>query len=122
VIIDGPPGIGCPVIAALTGVDLAFVVTEPTISGVFDLKRILELTSHFDIPTLVAVNKFDINVENSRSIEAEAKKLGARVVGEIPFDEGVIESIKGGKSVIESGPPEVKEEIVRIWGEVEKAL
>ena len=122
VIIDGPPGIGCPVIAALTGVDLAFVVTEPTISGVFDLKRILELTSHFDIPTLVAVNKFDINIENSRSIEAEARKLGARVVGEIPFDEGVIESIKGGKSIIEAGPAEVRDEIVRIWGEVEKTL
>ena len=122
VIIDGPPGIGCPVIAALTGVDLAFVVTEPTISGVFDLKRILELTSHFDIPTLVAVNKFDINIDNSRSIEAEARKLGARVVGEIPFDEGVIESIKGGKSIIEAGPAEVRDEIVRIWGEVEKTL
>ncbi len=122
VIIDGPPGIGCPVIAAITGVDLAFVVTEPTVSGVFDLKRILELTSHFEIPTLVSVNKFDINVENSRSIEAEARKLGARVVGEIPYHEGVIESIKEGKSLIESGPAEVRDEIIRIWGEVEKAL
>jgi MinD superfamily P-loop ATPase len=122
VIIDGPPGIGCPVIAAITGVDLAFVVTEPTVSGVFDLKRILELTSHFEIPTLVSVNKFDINLENSRSIEDEARKLGARVVGEIPYHEGVIESIKEGKSLIEAGPDEVRDEIIRIWDEVEKAL
>jgi len=69
IIIDGPPGIGCPVIASLTGVDLVLVVTEPTLSGIHDLERILAVAHHFSIPALVCINKYDINVDNTDKIE-----------------------------------------------------
>ncbi len=122
IIIDGPPGIGCPVIASITGVALLIVVTEPTVSGIHDLRRVLELATRFNLSPMVIVNKFDINREITRSIEEESKKLNAKVVGKIPYREEVIDSIKEAKTLTEAGPSDIKEEIVKIWETVKKEL
>jgi MinD superfamily P-loop ATPase len=122
VLIDGPPGIGCPVIASITGTSLAVAVTEPTVSGAHDLTRILSLTAHFEVPTLVVINKYDINTDMSEKIGREAKSVGAPVVGKIPYHEGVIDAVRKKKTLIESGPENVKKEIIAISGEIEKRL
>jgi len=122
VLIDGPPGIGCPVIASVTGTSLAVAVTEPTVSGAHDLMRILSLTAHFEVPTLVVINKFDINTDMSEKIEREAESAGAPVVGKIPYHEGVIDTVRKKKTLIESGPENVKKEIIALYGEIEKRL
>ena len=93
IIIDGPPGIGCPVNAALTGTDIAILVTEPTQSGISDLRRLLKLIDHFDIPVGIIINRFDVHLENSRCIEAFCQETGAPVLGKIPHSYQIIEAI-----------------------------
>lgn len=99
VIVDGPPGIGCPVIAAAAGADLALIVTEPTLAGVHDLKRILQTTAHFHIPALVVINKADIYPEGAVQIETVCSDLGIELVGRIPFDPTVTEAMMKGEPV-----------------------
>jgi len=99
VIVDGPPGIGCPVIAAAAGADLAVIVTEPTLAGVHDLKRILETTTHFRIPTLVVVNKADIYPQGAVEIDVICTELGIERIGSIPFDQTVTEAMLNGEPV-----------------------
>ncbi|RLG13809.1 (4Fe-4S)-binding protein [Candidatus Pacearchaeota archaeon] len=94
IIIDGPPGVGCPVMASMTGVDLVIAVTEPTLSGLHDLERILELANHFKIPVKVIINKFDLNPEMSSKIESNLKQKNIDVIGKIPFSEEIINSVK----------------------------
>lgn len=103
---DGPPGIGCPVISAVTGVDMAVVVTEPTVSGAADMERVLKLCRHFEVPAVVIINKADLNPEQAVRIKEMAEELGARVVGSIPFDRQVEEAIRAGEPLVEhnSGP------------------
>lgn len=96
IIIDGPPGIGCPVISALSGVDIALIVVEPTASGIHDLNRILELTSTFKTDVLVCINKYDLAEEQSRQIEWLCYDEGIPMIGKIPFDETVIKAITRG--------------------------
>jgi MinD superfamily P-loop ATPase len=88
-IVDGPPGVGCPVIASVTGADLVLVVTEPTLSGRHDMLRVAELTAHFRIPTLVCINKWDIHPETADLIEEEARRIGVRPAGRIGYDPSV---------------------------------
>jgi len=88
VLIDGPPGIGCPVIAASTGVDLALVVTEPTLSAIHDLERALQTASHFGIPAAVCINKSDLNERRTEEIENACRKRDVDVIGWIPYDLG----------------------------------
>jgi MinD superfamily P-loop ATPase len=99
VIVDGPPGIGCPVIAAAAGADLAVVVTEPTVAGVHDLKRILQTTTHFRIPALVVINKADIYPESAEQIGDVCSELGVELIGHIPFDPTVTEAMLNGEPV-----------------------
>lgn len=99
VIVDGPPGIGCPVIAAATGADLALIVTEPTLSGIHDLSRIIQLIRHFRLPGLVVINKADIYLEGSSQIEALCDQQGIELVGRIPFDPLVTEAMLNGEPV-----------------------
>lgn len=99
IIVDGPPGIGCPVIAAASGADLALIVAEPTVAGVHDLKRILQTTTHFRIPALVVINKADIYPEGSGQIEAVCGELGIELIGQIPFDPIVTEAMLNGEPV-----------------------
>jgi len=114
VIVDGPPGIGCPVIASLTGANWVLVVTEPTVSGEHDMLRVLELARHFEIPTAVCVNKYDINLGMALRIESAAQENGAFIVGRIPYDRAVTEAQIMGKSVVETGGP-AAEEIEAMW-------
>ena len=93
ILIDGPPGIGCTVISAISGTDLAIIVTEPTFSGISDLKRIYDLTKHFNIKTGIVVNRFDINLQNTKIIEEFADKNGIRIFAEIPHSDCVIKEI-----------------------------
>ena len=105
IIVDGPPGIGCPVIASVTGAKMVLAVTEPTLSGEHDLKRVLELTAHFRIPTWVAMNKWDLNPEITLRVEGEAVAAGAQLAGRIRYDPGVTEAQMNGRAVVETDAP-----------------
>mgnify|MGYP000912412147 CR=1 len=98
-IIDGPPGIGCPVISACAGVDLGLVVTEPGLAGLHDLERALRTLSHFKVPAVVCVNKADLSPEGTSAILAFASQFGVDIVGEIPFDKSVGDAIQAGMPV-----------------------
>ncbi len=100
---DGSPGTGCPVIASISGVDTALIVTEPTVSGVHDLERVLELALHFRVRPLICINKCDLNPEQSERIRELARRTGATVVGEIPFDEHVNRALMAGRTAMEVG-------------------
>lgn len=104
ILIDGPPGIGCPLIASVTGVDVGMVVTEPTMSGIHDLERALQLLNHFHIRPLVCINTYDINKENTEKIVKFCEKNGIYVVGKIPFDPIVTEAMVNGKTVVQYSP------------------
>lgn len=115
VIIDGAPGIGCPVIASLSGIDCALVVTEPTLSGLHDALRVIELTRHFNIQAKLVINKYDLNPEMSGKIEAYCLKNGIVLVGKIGFDKTVVEAMVENKTIIEYKDTKTKEEVVKIW-------
>jgi MinD superfamily P-loop ATPase len=116
IIIDGSPGIGCPVIASITGVDAALVVTEPTMSGIHDLERVLKLLDHFNVVPFVCVNMYDINAENTNKIMNFCKENRIEVVGIIPFSTEVTEAMVNGKTIVEYSPESsVAEEIKSMW-------
>lgn len=115
VIIDGPPGIGCPVIASLSGVDCALIVTEPTLSGLHDAKRVIEVAGHFKVPVKLVVNKYDLNEDITREIEKFCGSEGMPVIGKIGFDKSVVESMVAGKTIVEYCQGAIKEEIKKIW-------
>ncbi|MDD4163215.1 MAG: ATP-binding protein [Methanothrix sp.] len=119
VLIDGSPGIGCPVIASLTGVDLALVVTEPTITGEHDLERILDVAAHFGISTAVCINKYDLNLAGSRRIEDLCRERAVMVAGRLPYHPSVVEAMVLGRSVVELGGP-VAQSVSEMWGVLEK--
>jgi MinD superfamily P-loop ATPase len=123
VIVDGPPGIGCPVIAAASGADLAVIVTEPSAAGIHDLKRILETTDHFRIPALVVINKADIYPEGAAQIEKVCSQLGIEVIGRIPFDPAVTEAMVNGEPVT-AFQPEVSasQAMLAVWKVVSSRL
>lgn len=114
VIVDGPPGIGCPVIASVTGATVVLAVTEPTVSGEHDLERVLALTRHFGIPAAVCVNKWDLNPEMTERIEDKARRVGARVVGRIRYDRAVTLAQMQARAVVETEAPCV-EDIRHNW-------
>jgi MinD superfamily P-loop ATPase len=122
VIIDGPPGIGCPVIAAITGVDLLLAVTEPTLSGIHDLKRVAGVANHFNVPVAVCINKYDINPDNTASIEEYCAKSHLHVVGKIHYNPQVTKAMVHGKTVVEHPCGEVTEEVRGIWQKLEQRL
>ena len=103
ILTDGPPGIGCPVIASISQANAVLVVAEPSVSGVHDLKRVGELAEHFKIPAMVCVNKCDLNPEKTKMIRDAAEENNYTYVGEIPFDKNFIESMIRKKSIIETG-------------------
>jgi MinD superfamily P-loop ATPase len=122
VIIDGPPGIGCPVISSIAGVDLVLVVVEPTLSGIHDMERILGLASHFRIPALACINKYDINLVNTKQIREYCERNGVEVLGMIPFDLKVIDALVQRQSVIEYACGTVTREVTKIWDAVSDHL
>jgi len=114
-LVDGPPGIGCPVIASITGADAVLVVTEPTVAGEHDLQRVLGVANHFKIPASVCVNKWDINLEMTARIEAAAVEAGAAVAGRILYDRSVTEAQVCGKSVVEFNDGAASKAIRILW-------
>ena len=118
VIIDGPPGIGCPVIASLTGVDVAVIVTEPTLSGIHDMERVLDVASHFEIDSKVVVNKYDLNIDNSKQIMSFCREKNIELAGLIPFSREVSESIVKGIPIIEYTQNGITKDIISIWEKI----
>lgn len=100
-ITDGPPGIGCPVIAAISGATALVIVVEPTVSGIHDMLRVADLAAHFQIPGMVCVNKFDLNQELTESIERAAEERNMKVVGRVPFDPIFVRSMVEGLNIFE---------------------
>ncbi|MFC2060980.1 ATP-binding protein [Elusimicrobiota bacterium] len=100
-LIDGPPGIGCPVIASLSGVDLAVVVTEPTKSGIHDMERVIKVAEHFNVPVKVVINKFDLNPENSVLITEYLSEKQIEILGKIPFSKKFTDALKIGKTIVD---------------------
>jgi MinD superfamily P-loop ATPase len=123
VVIDGSPGTGCPVIASITGAGYAFMVTEPTVSGLHDLERILDVARHFGIPAGVVVNKADINMEMTGRIKRKTEETGADYFGELLYDEGFTEAQIEGKTLIEFAPGSASAGRVReIWNALVEKL
>ncbi len=119
IIIDGPPGIGCPVNAAIVGVDLALIVTEPTLSGIHDLERVLAVAKHFHIPAKIVINKCNINLENTKIIEEICLQQNAPCLAKIPYDKAVIEALIEGKVILDTQPNHpISQEIKNIWQEI----
>ena len=111
ILVDGSPGIGCPVISTITGASLVVVVTEPTISGVHDMDRVLGLSEHFKIPSVLVINKADLNEVMSKTIESVAQKYGTPVIGHIPYDSVVTRAMVKGETVVEHHNGSVTKEI-----------
>jgi len=122
IISDGPPGIGCPVISSLSGVSLALLVTEPTLSGIHDLERLLGVCYHFGIPVLVCINKYDLNENNTHQIEVYCSTRGIEVASKIPFDNVVTEALVHSVPVVEYANGSVSHQIEALWENVSTAL
>ena len=117
---DGPPGIGCPVHAAVGGADLLIAVTEPTSSGSHDLERVLYLARHFDLRVGVVVNKYDLNIDVTEQIEQMAEQHEALLLGRVPFDEGVPRALAESKTPL--SVPAVRMALVRCWDKIIAAI
>lgn len=129
IIIDGPPGTGCPVIAAITGTDLVLVLSEPTVSGIHDLKRAIELTAHFKIPTVACINRYDINEKKSLEIEAFCRGAGIPLLTCLPYSDVTTQAMLKEESVIEHAAHSRDSEAVefanivrKLWSEIKIRL
>lgn len=122
ILIDGSPGVGCPVIASLSNVDMVLVVTEPSQSGKHDLERILDLTEHFKIPTKLCINKWDLHSELSDEIELLAEARNVEVLGKIPFDTTVIDCQIQGIPVTASETSLAAYSIKDLWKKLQKSI
>ncbi len=119
---DGPPGIGCPVTAAITGVDLVLIVTEPTLSGIHDMERVHGLCRHFEIPALVCINRFDLNLVNSQKIENYCREHELPLIGEVPLDPVVNRAQVARQSVVEYDCGRITAIVKQMWQRVEAEL
>jgi len=118
VIIDGPPGIGCPVIASLANVDLALIVTEPTLSGIHDMERIADVAKHFGVNTKVVINKYDINLKNTKDIIKICKDRNTEILAKLPYSEDVIRSLVKGMPVVEFCNNQISKDIIALWKKI----
>jgi MinD superfamily P-loop ATPase len=120
---DGPPGVGCPVIASIGGASAVLVVTEPTVSGSHDMERVVELAAYFKVPAMICVNKFDLNPELTRDIEAYAARKGLPSLGRVPFDPAITRAMVQGKTIFEfDGQSEAAKAIRGIWQRLSEKL
>lgn len=127
IITDGPPGIGCPVISSMSGVDLALMVTEPTVAGAHDMQRAIELARHFGVKTIVCINKYDLDEAGSEQIEEYCNSEGVQVAGKVPFDEDVVAALVRGVPVVARGSShhvegKAAQAIRRLWANIESEL
>ncbi len=121
VIIDGSPGIGCPVIASITGAGQVLIVTEPTLSGLHDLRRVAELTQHFKTPAAVCINKWDLNPDLADRIVAEAESIGLKVLGRVRYDAAVTDALVAGQTVVEYAENGCASDIRDLWQKLQPA-
>ncbi|PIE60044.1 MAG: (4Fe-4S)-binding protein [Desulfobulbus propionicus] len=122
ILTDGPPGIGCPVIAALSGATLVVIIVEPTVSGIHDMMRVADLAVHFQLPGMVCINKYDLNPDLADSIAAHAAERNMEVIGKIPFDPVFVQSMVAGQNLFEYGQDSATLDSVRtIWQKINNA-
>ena len=122
ILIDGAPGIGCPVIASITGSDFVLIVTEPTLSGMHDLGRVVDLTKHFGIPAGICVNKWDLNREIASAIEDDAVNRGLTAFGRVRYDRAVTEAQVHRKCIVEHGDSGAAADVRQLWEAVSQAV
>ncbi|HNU94349.1 MAG: 2-ketoisovalerate ferredoxin oxidoreductase subunit delta [Firmicutes bacterium ADurb.BinA052] len=129
IITDGPPGIGCPVISSMSGVDLALIVTEPTVAGTHDLQRMVELAHHFGVKAAVCINKYDLDEAGAKQVEEYCSREGMKVAGKVPFDEEVVGALVRGVPVLTRGDGDAcraegkaAQAIRRLWENIEIEL
>lgn len=122
VLIDGSPGIGCPVIASIAGASLVLIITEPTKSGLHDLDRVVQLARHFQIPAMVAVNKFDINEEITGEVEEYCREHKLASAGHIPYDVSFTQAQLAKQSIVEYDDGPTTSAIQTLWQNIQKAL
>lgn len=119
ILTDGPPGIGCPVIASIGQATAILIVAEPTVSGLHDMKRVGELSRHFNIPAMVLINKFDLNFDQTKKIEEVARENSIKIVGKIPFDETFTHAMIQAKTIFEySKDSQASIDIRKIWNTI----
>ena len=121
VLTDGSPGVGCPVIASISGASGIVIVSEPTVSGLHDMERVAELANHFKIPAYLCVNKYDLNIKKTELIEKRAMEKGIKVLGRIPFDKIFVDSVTKGITVFENdfeNSKTVQDSIKKIWNKL----
>ena len=121
-VVDGPPGIGCPVIAASAGADLALLVVEPTVSGIHDLERILGTVTHFGVPAFVCINKSDLNLSRAEEIARFCRDQQIDLVGQVSFDQVVTEAMVAGQPVTAYGDGPVTQELKAMWARINEAV
>lgn len=123
ILVDGPPGIGCPVISAASGAHLALLVTEPGLSGVHDLERIAGTLQHFNIPALVVINKADLYPEGAEAIRNQAAEFGYPVIGEIPFDPAIPQAMTAAQPITKWAPDSPATQAIRqVWAEIQQRM
>jgi len=122
ILADGPPGTSCPVIASITDANRVLIVAEPTVSGVHDMERVLELARHFGIPVSVVINKVDLNPDQAQRIHEMAEHAGAGLIGEIPFDRNIHDALMAGKTILEHGQGPSVEILKQIGNELHKQM
>jgi MinD superfamily P-loop ATPase len=122
ILIDGPPGIGCPVISSITGVDLVMIITEPTFSAIHDLERVLGVAQHFHIPAVVCINKESINIDNTEKIKQYCKENDIPIVGTLPYDTIVTQAMIREQSVIEFSNDRLSRKVREMWTKILKLL
>ncbi len=119
ILTDGPPGIGCPVIAAIGGAAMLVLIVEPTLSGLHDMDRVIDLAAHFRVPGMVLVNKYDLNPEMTEAIEKRARERNLLLLGRLPFDPLFVKAMVAGKTVVEMESASATVGIVRrIWYDI----
>jgi MinD superfamily P-loop ATPase len=123
VLTDGPPGIGCPVIASMGGADAVLIITEPTVSGKHDMERVAELAAHFKVPGMICVNKYDLNIHETRLVEKKAREMNLKVLGRIPFDPVFTKAMVQGQTIFEYNTKSAPGKAVKdIWEKVSKLI
>jgi MinD superfamily P-loop ATPase len=123
ILTDGPPGVGCPVIASIGGASAVLIVAEPTLSGIHDMERVVQLANHFKVPAMVCVNKFDLNPDLTRDIENFAKDEGLPGLGRIPFDPIFTKAMVKGQTIIEyNSESEAGHAVKEIWNALSDQL
>lgn len=122
VIIDGSPGIGCPVIASISGADCALVVTEPTMSGLHDADRVIKVAKYFKVPVKLVINKYDLNLDMSEQIEGYCRENNVELSGKIEFDKNVVKAMVEGKTIVEYAGGKTTDQIKKIWEKLSRVF